>query len=215
MKRVIPILLSAAMMLQLAACGSPNSSSSIPGAVSSAPNVSSAVSSEGSSPGVGAEKGLFDVSVTFPAEMFEGTDFETIKKQAEDQGIKSITQNDDGSVTYKMSKADHKKMMEDMKTSTAETLKGYVTDTDLESITDVSFNDDFSEIKISVDKEKYENSLDSFAALGAGFQGMFYQMFDGRKEEEVSVKVDFVDNKTGKVLDSAIYPDAFNDSSSK
>ena len=44
---------------------------------------------------------------------------------------------------------------------------------------------------------------------------MFYQMFDGRKEEEVSVKVDFVDNKTGKVLDSAIYPDAFNDSSSK
>lgn len=207
MKKVILVLLSAAMMVQLAACGSTNSTSATSA-------LTSANVTEGSSPSVGAEKGLFDVSVTFPAMMFEDTDFETIKKQAEEQGIKSITKNDDGSVTYKMSKADHKKMMDDMKTSTADTLKGYVTDTDLESITDVSFNDDFSQIKISVDKDKYENSMDSFAALGAGFQGMFYQMFDGRKEADVSVKIDFVDNKTGDVLDSTTYPDAFKDSSS-
>lgn len=215
MKKVIVFLLSVIMSLQLVACGPANSPSAASGDANSESHISSAVTSEGSSPGVGAEKGLFDVSVTFPAEMFEDTDFETIKKQAEEQGIKSVTKNDDGSITYKMSKADHKKMMDDMKTSTAETLKGYVTDTDLESITDVSFNDDFSQIKISVDKEKYENSMDSFAALGAGFQGMFYQLFDGRKEADVSVKIDFVDNKTGEVLDSTTYPDAFNDSSSK
>lgn len=208
MKKGFAILMSAIIALEFTACSN-NSTSSASGGDST-----SSVTSSQEEKGLEVNKGLLDVTVTLPASFFEGSDFESIKKSAEEKGVKSITQNADGSVTYKMSKAEHKKMMDEMKTSTTETLKGYITDTNMESITDVSFNDDFSQIKISVDKEKYENSMDSFAVFGAGLQGMFYQIFDGRKEKDVSVKIDVVDNKTGNILDSTTYPEAFNDSSS-
>lgn len=209
MKKGFAILMSAIIALQFTACGSSNTTSS----ASSSNNTSSVTSSE-EAKGLEVNKGLLDVTITLPASFFKDTDLESIKKSAEDQGIKNVTQNSDGSVTYKMSKADHKKMMEEMKTSVSDTLNGFKNGTDYSSITEVSYNDDFSQIKISVDKTEYESNMDSFAALAAGFQGMFYQLFDGRKEDDVSVKVDFVDNKTGEILDSTIYPDAFNDSSS-
>lgn len=204
----------------LAACSSAPASSSSPSSVeslSSAGSSSSKASAPAPSSGQGLEvdKGLLDVTITFPASMFEGgegiSDDEI--KSAEAKGIK-VTKNDDGSVTYKMSKSTHKKLMEETKKSTAESLDKIATGGDYESISGVAYNDDFSQISLKVNKEKYENSLDSFAALNAGLQGMFYQVFDGKKEDTMKVKVDFIDEKTGGVLDTVTYPDALKESSS-
>lgn len=223
MKKIISLFLCVAMVIPIAACysaptvGSASSSSSV--AVTSVPSSSSGTSSSAvdssnvsSTQGLDVQKGLLDVTITFPAEWMKDAkdaDFADAKKE----GIQ-VTKSKDGSVTYKMSKAQHKKLMEEMKKSTSDSLKKIKTDGNFTSVTDVRFDDDFSQVSILVDNSKYENSLDSFASLSAGFQCMFYQIFDGKDEKTTSVKVDFIDNKTNKVIDSATYPDALNESSS-
>lgn len=228
MKKIISLLLCVAMVIPITACSSApavSSVSSTSSAVSSSSSlaVSSAPTSEVSSSaadssnvsstqGLDVQKGLFDVTITFPAEWMKDAkdaDFADAKKE----GIQ-VTKNKDGSVTYKMSKAQHKKLMEEMKKSTSDSLTKIKTDGNFTSVTDVRFDENFSQVSILVDKSKYENSLDSFASLSAGFQCMFYQIFDGKDEKTASVKVDFIDSKTGKIIDSATYPDALKESSS-
>lgn len=213
MRKPLGLLLCVLLSIQMTACAGNPDPASTPSSKPIQSDSASSLSSVAEN-GIDVDKGLLDVTITFPASMFEGSDFDDIKKQANEQGIKNVTQNSDGSITYKMSKADHKRLMKETKETTVKALNEYKESKDYESITDVTYNDDFSEIHFSAEKEKYENSMDAFVALGAGLQGMFYQVLDGKKQDEISVKVDFIDAKTGEVIDSAIYPDAFKDSSS-
>ena len=63
------------------------------------------------------EKGLFDVTLNVPAEYIdEGITQEQLDRTVkEEKELKSATLNNDGSVTYVMSKSQHKKMMEEIK----------------------------------------------------------------------------------------------------
>src|SRR5690554_7493509 len=51
------------------------------------------------------DKGLFNVKVTLPASIFEGENMDDVVTQAKEDGVSEITVNDDGSITYKMSKS--------------------------------------------------------------------------------------------------------------
>ncbi|NYF24346.1 hypothetical protein HDC33_001171 [Sporosarcina sp. JAI121] len=50
--------------------------------------------------------------------------------EAKEDGIKNVTKNEDGSVTYKMSKAEHMKMMKEMKTNVTNYVDEIVDDED-------------------------------------------------------------------------------------
>jgi len=54
------------------------------------------------------DKGLLAVEVTISATFMEGEDIDNVVAEAKKDGIKDVTKNEDGSVTYKMSKAEHK-----------------------------------------------------------------------------------------------------------
>lgn len=210
MKKGISLLLGLAFAFAVSACSSGNSASTASNSASAAASVASAASAASeptsSAQTLEVDKNLLDVTITFPASMFEGTDTSQAIENAEAEGVQ-VTKNSDGSLTYKMSKETHKKLMDGMKKSTSDSLSQLKTSGDYESITDVKYNDDFSQISIVVNKAKYESSLDSFASLNAGLQGMFYQIFDGKDANHSTVKVDFVD-ETGKVIESVTYPDA-------
>ena len=94
------------------------------------------------------DKGLLNVEVTLPASFFEGQDIDTVIADVENEGIK-VTKNDDGSLTYKMSKAKHKKMMKEMGTSIAEGLEEMKSSEDYPSIKDITHNKDFTEFTIN------------------------------------------------------------------
>ena len=79
-------------------------------------------------------------------------------------------------------------------------------DTTFTSIQDITYNDSFTEFTMIVDKATYENSMDEFAALGLGMNGMFYQVFDGVKDYKVTVNVK--DASTGEVFKTIVYPDS-------
>lgn len=160
---------------------------------------------------VAVDKGLLNVEVTIPASFMEGEDIDTVVAEAKKDGIKDVQKNDDGSVTYKMTKAKHKETMEEMKVNVTEYVDELINSEDFASIKNVEYNKDFSKFTLEVDKEAFENSFDGFAALGLAMSGMFYQVYDGVDAEKLNVTIDTVDHSTGEVFGTVDYPEALED----
>lgn len=155
--------------------------------------------------GIEVDKGLLNVEITLPASFFQG-DTEQAIENAKSQGVSEAVVNEDGSVTYKMSKATHEKMLKEMKDQAAQTIEEFANDEDFASIKDITYNDKLSEFTMIVDREAYENSFDGFVALGLGLQGMLYQAFDGVPSEKQKVTINIKDQSTGEVFDTVVYP---------
>ncbi|MEH7351771.1 hypothetical protein [Gottfriedia acidiceleris] len=156
------------------------------------------------------DKGLFNVKLTLPASMFEGDDINKVIADAEKEGIK-VTKNSDGSLTYKMSKSQHKKIMKGMREQIIKTVNETNESKDFASLKDVTYNNDFSEFTLIVDKSAYENSMDGLAALTFGMSGMMYQLYNGVDPNDYKVTILIKDQATQKEFDKIVYPDALKD----
>ena len=161
--------------------------------------------------GLSVDKGLLNVEVTLPAAFFEGSDMDEVIAEAKKDGVKEVKQNDDGTITYIMSKAEHKKMMAEMGTSITEYTEELKNSEDYPSIKDASHNKSFTEFTITVDKAVFENSFDGFALLGIGIQSSMYHAFNGKGTDDYQVKILVKDEATQEVFDEVIYPDAFEE----
>ncbi|MBT2680725.1 hypothetical protein J7E38_17075 [Bacillus sp. ISL-35] len=160
---------------------------------------------------VEVDKGLFNVEVTLPASMFEGEDIDSTIEEAKAEGVKEVIKNDDGSVTYKMSKSKHKEMMKELETGIKESLEEMKTSGDFASIKDVTHNKSFSEFTLEVDKATYENSMDGFAVFGLGISGAYYQLFNGADQDDYKVTINVKDQATGEEFDQIVFPDDMED----
>ena len=156
------------------------------------------------------DKGLLSVEVTLPASMFEGEDIESTIAEAEEDGI-AVKKNQDGSLTYKMSKSKHKQMIKEMKTDLLKSIDEMKTSGDYPSVQEITHNKSFSKFTLVVDKAAYENSFDGFAAFGLGISGMYYQLFKGVDSDNLKVKIFVKDAATAEVFNEIVYPDAFDD----
>ncbi|WP_210367741.1 hypothetical protein [Bacillus sp. REN3] len=153
------------------------------------------------------DKGLFNVEVTLPASLFEGEDIDKAIEEANTEGVKEVIKNDDGSVTCKMSKSEHKKMMNELETSIQESVEEMKTSGDFVSIKDITHNKSFSEFTLEVDKHAYENSMDGFAVFGLGISGAYYQLFNGAGKDDYKVTIFVKDQATGEEMDQIVFPD--------
>lgn len=160
--------------------------------------------------GVEVDKGLLNVEVTLPASMFEGEDVDASIAEVEKEGIKA-TKNEDGSVTYKMSKSKHKEMMKELETGIIESIEDMKNNIDFVSIQEITYNKSFSEFTMVVDQATYENSMDSFVIFGLGLSGMYYQLFNGADVEDYRVKIIVKDKTTDEVMEEVIYPDSLQE----
>ena len=156
------------------------------------------------------DKGLLNVEVTIPASLFEDQEIDSVITEVKKERIKEVIKNDDGSVTYKMSKSVHKEMMKEMEKDILETIEEIKTSKDFASIKDVSYNKSFTEFTLTVNKEQFENSFDAMASMGLALTGMYYQLFSGVDSEKFKVTVIFKDESNGEVINTIVYPDDLN-----
>lgn len=154
------------------------------------------------------DKGLLDVKITIPASMAGENPSSTLTDEQKTQGFKSVTKNADGSLTFVISKSAHKKLMDDMKKTTAESLNSLITSGDYASYKKMEFNDDFSKITLTVDEEKFSNSFDSIGTLAIGTAAGMYQAFDGRDAAKLSVAIEVKSESTGKVFKTINFPES-------
>ena len=93
---------------------------------------------------IAVDKGLLDVELTLPADLFEGQTEDEIIANAKEKGVKEAKVNEDGTVYYKMSKSEHKKMMKDAKQSIVDSIAEIVNSDEYSSIKEISYNKDFT-----------------------------------------------------------------------
>ncbi|WP_155590468.1 hypothetical protein [Lysinibacillus cavernae] len=148
-----------------------------------------------------------DVEVKIPATFFEGQDIDSVISKAKNSGVKEVIKNDDGSLTYKMSKTEHKEMMKGLKEGIIASVEEIKASEEFKSIKDVTYNKSFSEFTLSVNKKEFENSMDTMASFGLALTGMYYQLFNGVDEGNNKVTVIFKDESNGEVINTIVYPD--------
>lgn len=145
-------------------------------------------------------KRLFVVEVTIPKEAVFGTnDSEKdniIEKAKENAKFMSVTENEDGSITYKMTSFEHKKMMKELDDSLEDTFKDICDKNDYKSI---KRNDDCSEFTV-VTESTSVNLIDSINVLGFYLTGCYYQLFNGN--EDYNVKIIFKNYDTKEVIET-------------
>lgn len=147
------------------------------------------------------DTGLFDVTLTIPPD-FVGQDEtqEQLDQTAKDNGYKSATLNPDGSVTYVMSKKQHKEMMEGIRQNIEEGLSQMVGTEEMPAIVDVKANDDFTQYKVTLNTSEVGLS-ESFAALSLYMYSGMYHIFNGT--EAGNINVQFINEATGEIIDEA------------
>lgn len=203
MKKIIALVLSFAMVLSLAACGGSKSDTS-----SGKTAVEESKSEDSSA--IKVDERLLDVQVTLAASFFEDETEEEIIAGAKENGYKDCVINEDGSVTYTMSKKKHAEVLDELKTNFDELIAGCLEgDDEVASFVDIQHNDDYSKIDIYVDREQY-TIWDKLYAMTFYLAGAYYQAFSGAPSDDIDVIVDFIDNETKEVIDTASYKQFVN-----
>ena len=183
MKRTIALLLALAMTICFCACGNKTSTPD---------------ESKNSSDSVKVDEGLLTVKITIPASFLDTDDTpESIQKEATEKGFKSCTINDDGSVTYEMTKSKRNDLLKEIKEELDANLEEVVNDEDC-SIEKVDYNKNLTEFTA------YTNSnytaYDNLNALVFYMHGAIYQLYNGVKQDDIDIKVKFVDSETKEVV---------------
>ena len=182
-----------ALALCLTACSGGAASSAAAGS-------DAAASTSASEDGLNVEKNLFSVTLTYPASMVdEGTTQDSLNDEIKGiDGIKSATLNEDGSVTYIMTKAYHKQIMDDIAQTIDESMAEMVGSADYPNFTKVEANEDYTVFTVTT-KSKSLSLDESLSLLQFYTEGAFYSVVSGNDAD--SIHVDFVNADTGEVID--------------
>lgn len=190
MKKIIAVLLAGIMLFSFAACKDEKTSED-----------TNTTSSEENAP-IRTDENLLTVTVTLSSAIFKDETPEEIQANAKENGIQKCTINDDGSVTYTMSKAKHKEMLQDMKNSIDKTINELIQN--VASFVEIKPNDEHSQFDIYVNKAEY-TVWDSMNAMAFYLVGVYYQCLLGTDINNIDVIVNFIDNETKDVIDTASY----------
>lgn len=162
--------------------------------------------------GIEVDKGLLNVEITLPASLVGEDGMEDFEASVKETVDSDITLNDDGSVTVKMSKSDHKKMLEELKEEFVASVDSIIEDESFVTIQDITYNKDLTNIQMIVsDQESFENSFDGFATLSLGIGSLFYQAFDGKDLTKDIITIEIVDQSTNETIHEIIYPDVLDE----
>lgn len=153
---------------------------------------------------------MLTVDICIPAMCFNETNPATaeLTQEQKNMGFKSAKVNEDGSVTYTVSKKAFETIKQEMSVSTKEQLAAIPNDAP--SVKAVEYTDDFSSVTLKVNKEAYEQSLDSLSIFQAGFLCNMYQAYTGVPADKMKTVVKVVDESTGYTLATAEYPKDLN-----
>lgn len=153
-----------------------------------------------------SSSGLFNVALTIPAEYVEGTTQKELNKQAKEGTFKSATLNKDGSVTYVMSKSQHKEMLNTLKDSIADELNKIPNSTDYPNVTKVEANDDYTKFTVTTASTKLSFE-EQFLSVQLYIYGGMYNAFNNLSPV---ISVDYVNVDSGATIYSGKSSDITN-----
>ena len=197
MKKQLSLTLAAIMLAGLTACGTSTPAASSE-ATAPASSESEATAEEPSADSeldatvdeaeqalsdigsIDVDKGLFDVTITFPADFATDITQEEIDQQVADGKFHSGQINEDGSVTYVMSKDQHKAIVDGISESIQSTLDGMVGTEDYPNFTAIDHNEDYTSFTVKTTTKPGEPAIsDSMSVLIFAPCGQTYGIVSG------------------------------------
>lgn len=192
-KKSLSFFLVMGMSVTLIACGS---TTKAPETTTEAPESTTQTTDT-----LNAEKNLLSVELTIPSSLLED-DAAVLDEEAKAAGVKEITQNDDGSITMKMSKSAHKKLLDEFKVGIDEGITEILNDKETyPSLTEITYNDDLTEFTVKVDSNTY-GGFEGLSALALYISGNVYQALNATPEDQIKTIVNFVDKDTGEIIET-------------
>lgn len=143
------------------------------------------------------KENLTEVTITVPQKYLKLDMTEDVSELSDGQkqmGFISAKKNSNGSVTYKIGKGDYSYYLDYLKKETAGYFDSIADDTDFPSIQKVEYNDDFSEITLCVEKDKYLNSYDTFIEDSIKVWVGYYNSFAQKKSKCKIILKDIADD---------------------
>lgn len=203
--RIFTLTLALLLVLSLAGCGSsePQTSSATQSATGSTTSTETTTGFEDLE-AIGeleVDQNLFTVEITVPADFLgEGITQESLDADVAASNYISAKLNDDGSVTYVMTKAVHDEMMVGVRDNIQQALEEMVGSEEFPSFTKVEANDDFTQFTVETTSTEL-GLVESFSVLGFYMFGGMYHAFNGTQVDDIAVT--FINADTGDTVGEA------------
>lgn len=203
--RIIAFTLALLLVLSLAGCGSsePQTSVTTQAATNSTTSTETTTGFEDLE-AIGeleVDQNLFTVEITVPADFLgEGITQESLDADVAASNYISAKLNDDGSVTYVMTKAVHDEMMVGVRDNIQQALDEMVGSEEFPSFTKVEANDDFTQFTVETTSTEL-GLVESFSVLGFYMFGRMYHAFNGTQVDDIAVT--FINADTGDTVGEA------------
>ena len=200
MKKILAIMLSLSLLFVITGCSSDR------GTESQSPSVqpeqqSEDVNSFEDLDGLDVEQDLFDVEITIPESFLdEGITQEDLDAEVKESGFQSATLNEDGSVTYIMTKAQHEEMMSGIKEAIDQSLQDMIDPETYPTFVEVTANDDYSQFTVKTTSSEL-GLTESFSVLAFYLYGGMYHAFNGTQVDDIAVL--FVNADTGEIIEES------------
>lgn len=142
---------------------------------------------------------MFDVTLTLPSDFLgENVTQEQLDQEVqEEEGLKSAVLNEDGSVTYVMTKTRHAEMVNEIRASIDEELSALPGSEEYPTVVRIEANEDYTSYKVVLNTEEpglSEGLLEVSLFLYSGI----YHVFNGTAPG--NVRLQFVNEATGAVI---------------
>lgn len=203
--RIFTLTLALLLVLSLAGCGSsePQTSSATQAATGSTTSTETTTGFEDLE-AIGeleVDQNLFTVEITVPADFLgEGITQESLDADVAASNYISAKLNDDGSVTYVMTKAVHDEMMVGVRDNIQQALEEMVGSEEFPSFTKVEANDDFTQFTVETTSTEL-GLVESFSVLGFYMFGGMYHAFNGTQVDDIAVT--FINADSGDTVGEA------------
>lgn len=148
---------------------------------------------------IGVEEVDGNVSITMPAAAFGDNAEEEAENTKELRGFSDAVVNEDGSVTFTMTKQQQSEWVEETAANSVEYANQLLTN--FKSLQSVEFGSDYKTATIKAEGAKYDSDTESSAAEGVANFMFNCQTLSGVPLEELKVTVTFVDVETGAELE--------------
>ena len=188
MKKVFSILLELVLTVSLSVCGNASASATNDAIAATVEPVQN----------VEVDEGLLDVTVTIPADFLDSTQTQAdYDAGAVEGGYKYAALHDDGSVTYVMSKKQHKDLLAQVADALDSEIAEMLTSSDYPNFVSIDHNEDFTEFRI-VSKTNALGPTESLSPFTFYMYSMMYNVYAGNNN--ANCHIEFVNEDSGEVF---------------
>ena len=147
------------------------------------------------------------VKVTISSSSLSQKELDDLDAFAVANGFLSAKLNKDGTVSLVIDKTEHDKLLYSLGVSVIRNVYGIIDSEDYPYVKDIERNDDFTSMKIFVDRDEYEKSGDgNLCSIFVGNCCMVYLKYTEYKQQDKICTVTVADYKTKEEITKDVYP---------